>query len=314
MMVSVITEPVEFRRMMSALSSAVLTIERLPAQVFRPQYDRFRFLEFDRFPNPEFLALLRRLMESSLDSKTNLVVVDPDAEIYFHRHFGYFGALEIPADGSWDRYCAEMQNGPPSSPADSLAANSSVLVWFPPSLRWLIWAERQPEIMVLAYRRTFDGPSEQVLSETDIFPLTVEDALDTSSQAWRDRSVRRKFARELIRNYGGGRPWFDDASKRAIEVARRVLTGELGVIEGSRALSAMRWEFGHDVTDHFSPFVAIASETDDLPVGAVRSLWDLAALVRKDLEIERSEQFYRPQALEACRVLIERLTTNHGSL
>jgi len=179
--------------MLDALSSAALTVERMPAHVFRDQYDRFLFLEFDRFPNPEFLALLRRLMEASLDSKANLVVLEPDPETYFYRHFGCFGALEIPADESWDGYRAEMQNGPPSSPVDSLAVNSFVLAWFPPSLRWLIWGERSSEIMVLAYRRGFDGPSEQSLGETGIDLLTAEDALDISSSAWSDRSARRQL-------------------------------------------------------------------------------------------------------------------------
>ncbi len=69
----------------------------------------------------------------------------------------------------------------------------------------------------------------------------------------------------------------------------------------------MRWEFGTDMADQFSPFVAIDSETDDLPIGAVRDLWEVKALERKDLEISRCEQLYRTQAFEACRVLFERL-------
>lgn len=307
-----ITDPTQFRSILDALSSAALTSERMPAQVFRAQYDRFRFLEFDRFPNPEFLALLRRLMEASLDSKANLIVLEPDPETYFYKHFGRFGALEIPAEESWDRYRVEMQSGPPSSPADSLAVNSFLLVWFPPSLRWLIWGERSPEIMVLGYSRGFDGPSEQSLSETGISLLTAEDALDISSSAWSDRSARRQFARELIDNYGGGRPWTDDAPERAIAIARRVLAGELGVIEGCRALSSMRWEFGADMTHQFSPFVAIDSETDDLPVGAVRDLWEVGALARKDIEIGRCEKLYRTQALEACSALVERLGSSNS--
>jgi hypothetical protein len=296
--------------MLDALSSAALISERMPAQVFRTQYDRFRFLEFARFPNSEFWTLLRQLMEASLDSKTNVVVLEPEPETYFYKQFGHFGALEIPANGSWDRYRAEMQSCPPSSPADSLEVNSSVLVWFPPSLRWLIWGERVPEIMVLAYSRGFVGPSEQSLAKTDIYLLTAADALDISSPAWSDRNARRRFARELMDNYGGRRPWVDDAPERAIAIARGVLAGELGVIESCRTLSSARWEFGSDMKDQFSAFVAIDSETDDLPVGAVRDLWNSDALALKDLEISRYEQLYRTQVLEACSALIERLRSN----
>jgi hypothetical protein len=296
--------------MLGALSSAALTGERMPANVFRGQYDRFLFLEFDSFPNPEFLVLLRRLMEASQDSKANLVVLEPDPETSFYKDFRCFGALEIPADESWDGYRAEMQNGPPSSPVDSLAVNSFVLAWFPPSLRWLIWGERSPEIMVLAYCQGFDGPSVQCLRESGIGLLTAEDALHISSSAWSDRTARRKFARELMDNYGGGRPWIDDAPERAIAIARGILAGEIGVIEGSRALSSMLWEFGTDMTDQFSPFVAIDSETDDLPAGAVRDLWEVDALARKDLEIGRCEKLYRTQTFEACKVLIRQLKSN----
>jgi hypothetical protein len=66
------------------------------------------------------------------------------------------------------------------------------------------------------------------------------------------------------------------------------------------------------MADQFSPFVAIDSETGDLPIGTVRDFWEVNALARKDLEISRCEQLYRTQAFEACRVLIERLRSNHG--
>ena len=69
----------------------------------------------------------------------------------------------------------------------------------------------------------------------------------------------------------------------------------------------MRWELRDDVRDRFIPFVAIDSETDDLPIGAVRDLWQPDALARKDLEISRCEQLYRKQVAEACLALIESL-------
>jgi hypothetical protein len=59
--------------------------------------------------------------------------------------------------------------------------------------------------------------------------------------------------------------------------------------------------------DVFIPFVGIDSETDHLPVGAVRAEWDAEALATKDVEIRQCEDHYRPYALEACRRLIDRL-------
>lgn len=164
--------------------------------------------------------------------------------------------------------------------------------------------------MVLAYCGGFNGPSAQSLAETGMTPLSPEGALDISFSAWSDRIAMRDFARKVMDNYGGGRSWVDDAPERAIAVARRILAGETGLIEGCRALSSMRWEFGADVRDRFTPFVAIDSETDDLPIGAVRDLWQPDALARKDLEISRCEQLYGTQVAEACMVLIESLGPN----
>jgi hypothetical protein len=138
-------------------------------------------------------------------------------------------------------------------------------------------------------------------------PFTAEDALDISSPAWSDRAARARFARELMDSYGDGRPWVDDAPARALAIAHGMLTRETGIIEGSRALSLPRHEFQTEAAVLFSPFVAIESETDDLPIGPVRQEWNPHVLARRDIEISRCEDLFRPQALEACRQLVERL-------
>ncbi|MCD2515246.1 hypothetical protein LQ564_02845 [Massilia sp. G4R7] len=54
----------------------------------------------------------------------------------------------------------------------------------------------------------------------------------------------------------------------------------------------------------FVTFVAIASETDDLPLGAVQEHWDRDALARLQPEIEEAEQWASSVAADACRSLI----------
>ncbi len=56
----------------------------------------------------------------------------------------------------------------------------------------------------------------------------------------------------------------------------------------------------------FLLFRAIASETDDLPVGDVRAHWAADALEREDVRIEAAEKLWREQALSAAEKLIER--------
>ena len=53
-------------------------------------------------------------------------------------------------------------------------------------------------------------------------------------------------------------------------------------------------------------FVAIDSETDDLPVGNEMSHWLPEALQEKDVEIKRCEALYRQAALDACENIIRR--------
>jgi hypothetical protein len=51
--------------------------------------------------------------------------------------------------------------------------------------------------------------------------------------------------------------------------------------------------------------IAVASETDDLPVGEVRNLWAPYSLREKDVEIARAEELYRADFLETCRWIVK---------
>lgn len=50
-------------------------------------------------------------------------------------------------------------------------------------------------------------------------------------------------------------------------------------------------------------FVAVASETDDLPLGAVRQYWAPDALARKDQELASYETRIRDHVPDSCREL-----------
>ena len=245
-------------------------------------------------------------MAESGDPHVTLAALEPDPEHYFHHHFGKFGIVDIPRSSSAQDYRDLLSSGPGPEP-DTLMLNWQVLVWFPPSLQWLIWAERDVEMTVLGFSHCFPGVVEEVLADSIECLLTVEDALDISSPAWRDRGARAQFARKLVDNYGLSQPWADSASYRAIVLADQLIAGQIGVIEASRALSSLRFEFDVPLIELFQPFVAIDSETDDLPVGHVRREWDGAALASKDVQTAKYESENRPVAIEACKNLIDRL-------
>ncbi|WP_133718427.1 hypothetical protein [Methylocaldum gracile] len=80
--------------------------------------------------------------------------------------------------------------------------------------------------------------------------------------------------------------------------------GFLEIVRGMVALSA---EFGDaERFEHFTPFIAVDSETDQFPVGEVRARWSQDAMQRVDKKIMENELFYRPRIEAACRELISK--------
>jgi predicted regulator of Ras-like GTPase activity (Roadblock/LC7/MglB family) len=111
----------------------------------------------------------------------------------------------------------------------------------------------------------------------------------------------------------GNRPNLFDESylqaqqKEVVRIARQMLSGDLGVVEGARFLMHLRPSVSRNPFDpDFLPFAAIASETDTIPIGKQRDLWAPGALERKDRELGQAEELHRPTAHAACRVLIKR--------
>jgi hypothetical protein len=94
-----------------------------------------------------------------------------------------------------------------------------------------------------------------------------------------------------------------------VNTARLLRDGKMSVVEGAWRLNALRHEVTqNDFDDDFMLFVAIASETDHLPVGEVRKQYATEALVRADKEIEEVDKIYRSQVEVACEKLIARFS------
>ncbi|HLY97634.1 MAG TPA: hypothetical protein VKT33_01065 [Candidatus Angelobacter sp.] len=93
--------------------------------------------------------------------------------------------------------------------------------------------------------------------------------------------------------------------QRAKEVAEAVLNGQIGVLEGARAL----WRFAR--TDAIASaedrtfIIVVDSETDHLPIGDARQYWASDALRSKDLEIAAAEAWCKAKFLEICRRIVQ---------
>ena len=98
-----------------------------------------------------------------------------------------------------------------------------------------------------------------------------------------------------------------DWSRREIgRIAAAMLSGAMSFIEGARTI----WGLGHsaglqDDAD-FNAFIVIESETDALPMGELRRMWNAEALEKLQPEIDRAEAWAREVGTSACERLVKR--------
>jgi hypothetical protein len=97
---------------------------------------------------------------------------------------------------------------------------------------------------------------------------------------------------------------------RILVLTKDLVAGKLGVIAAARELGTFHDEVEPEVGEILAVFVGIDSETDALPIGDVRSLWDPEVLKLKDPEIAAAELKHHDWAFDAAGRLILILETN----
>jgi len=91
----------------------------------------------------------------------------------------------------------------------------------------------------------------------------------------------------------------------ALKTARACLSGQLGAIEASWALAG--FVHGHKQfvsTEDRNLFVAVQSETDDLPVGSLKTNWHPDFLPAKLEQVTQYEAAIVNQVKDACERLV----------
>jgi len=98
--------------------------------------------------------------------------------------------------------------------------------------------------------------------------------------------------------------------RQIIETAQAMLAGETSYILGARTLDSLRHEI-YEIKDDadFLVLASIASETDGLPVGAVREHWDSISLDELQPEIEAAEAWAKSQAELICSKIVTRFSS-----
>ena len=95
---------------------------------------------------------------------------------------------------------------------------------------------------------------------------------------------------------------------KAVDLARRILASEVGLIAGSREMSAIAGGVVPDtrIDRDFMAFIALASETDDLPLENERALWDPTAFAERFAKVAEIEMEDQARIHAACRSIIDR--------
>jgi hypothetical protein len=92
---------------------------------------------------------------------------------------------------------------------------------------------------------------------------------------------------------------------KILEIARSILSGEVGVIAGARMFGGLSHQAGDRDLD-FLFFIGLDSETDHLPIGDARQHWNPEVLRAKDAELAAYEAKVRDRAFKACRGIIQK--------
>ena len=95
-----------------------------------------------------------------------------------------------------------------------------------------------------------------------------------------------------------------DDLEMALRIASDVLDGKVDIISGCRRILTYRSRVRGVSDEAWDVVTAIASETDDVPLGAVRDAWDADALATKDADAAAYVERIRPAAREAFAEIV----------
>lgn len=89
-----------------------------------------------------------------------------------------------------------------------------------------------------------------------------------------------------------------------VATAEAMLRGEIHLIRGCRVISSMGFSLDDSESEVLIPIIGAESETDDFPIGEIRSLCAPEYLDRMDAKMERYLIEARGEILDCCREII----------
>lgn len=123
---------------------------RLPNQIFKSQFTRFWFAEFDALINAEFGPVLKKILHNSMQDHLNLFSISPDCK-FLEKNFGHYGMIRLKQSFIEKEYEDALRLIPKKGTiADSLLYNVRELVLISSECKWCIYGDRVSEILVMA--------------------------------------------------------------------------------------------------------------------------------------------------------------------
>jgi hypothetical protein len=103
------------------------------------------------------------------------------------------------------------------------------------------------------------------------------------------------------------------AQREVVRCAKAILSGELQLFAGCRVIAGLASDVVPSWFDDpdFVQFGAVASETDDLPLGEARTHWSKDYLAEADGKAAVYEVQVAPAILDACRNIVSRFGGDH---
>ena len=104
----------------------------------------------------------------------------------------------------------------------------------------------------------------------------------------------------------------EEARTRLMKTAEGILNGSIGIVEGCRMMNEFIAfaELDIDEDDRMT-FQSVESQTDHLPIGEVRKLWNEEALKKKDEEIRKAEIMFTGIVKDSCSFIVNKYTSEH---
>ena len=144
----------EYTKIMNIIKHCFYIEKELPNNVFKNEYKKFLYEDFDLILDEKFLENLKILSKLSKDKYVILGILDKKNQS-FYEHFGCFNVIKIPIDIT-NKEFEEIIDFEPQKEYQSVRYCYNKIIYLSQSEDWIIYCDREFEISILALKNNYD--------------------------------------------------------------------------------------------------------------------------------------------------------------